>query len=159
MPWSSLPGSSVHGILQARILDELPFPSPGELPDPGIKTRSPALRGRFFTIWATREAMNMKHSILPRCHNFIVKWRIRLKELERYLSEWKEVILGFRSTGGLKVLREDSKFLLTRGSWCHLLTRLHARDYDIQKAEMSCLRKIKLTTFSFFFYHLSSLFH
>ena len=26
---------------------ELPFPSPGELPDPGIKSRSPALQGRF----------------------------------------------------------------------------------------------------------------
>ena len=38
------PGSSVHGILQARILDGLPFPSPGDLPDPGIKPRSPALQ-------------------------------------------------------------------------------------------------------------------
>ena len=27
----------------------LPFPSPGELPDPGIKPMSPALAGRFFT--------------------------------------------------------------------------------------------------------------
>ena len=40
----STPGSSVHGILQARILDGLPFPSPGDLPDPGIKLWSPALR-------------------------------------------------------------------------------------------------------------------
>ena len=30
----SLPGSSVRGICQARIL-ELPFPAPGDLPDPG----------------------------------------------------------------------------------------------------------------------------
>ena len=37
-------GSSVHGILQARILSGLPFPSPGDLPDPGIKPRSPALQ-------------------------------------------------------------------------------------------------------------------
>ena len=37
----SPPGSSVHGILQARILDGLPFPSPGNLPDPGIKPNSP----------------------------------------------------------------------------------------------------------------------
>ena len=29
-------GSSVHGILQARILEWLPFPSPGDLPNPGI---------------------------------------------------------------------------------------------------------------------------
>ena len=32
----SLPGSSVRGIFQARIL-EYSFPSPGDLPDPGIK--------------------------------------------------------------------------------------------------------------------------
>ena len=37
----SLPGFSVHGIFQARVL---PFPSPGDLPDPGIKPRSLALR-------------------------------------------------------------------------------------------------------------------
>ena len=39
----SLPGSSVHGILQARILEWLPFPSPGDLPDPGIEPGSPAM--------------------------------------------------------------------------------------------------------------------
>ena len=27
----------------------LPFPSPGDLPDPGIKSKSPALAGGFFT--------------------------------------------------------------------------------------------------------------
>ena len=32
----SPPGFSVHGISQARILEWLPFPSPGDLPDPGI---------------------------------------------------------------------------------------------------------------------------
>ena len=35
----------------------LPFPSPGDLPDPGIEPRSPALLGRFFMAWATREAL------------------------------------------------------------------------------------------------------
>ena len=38
---SSPPGSSVHGILQARILEWVAFPSPGDLLNPGIKTRSP----------------------------------------------------------------------------------------------------------------------
>ena len=28
----------------------MPFPSPGDLPDPGIETTSPELAGRFFTI-------------------------------------------------------------------------------------------------------------
>ena len=45
----SPPASSVHGISQARILEWLPFPSPGDLPNPGIPPKSPALAGRFFT--------------------------------------------------------------------------------------------------------------
>ena len=41
----SPPGSSVHGILQARTLEwVLPFPSPGDLPDPEIEPGSPALK-------------------------------------------------------------------------------------------------------------------
>ena len=40
----SPPGSSVHEILQARTLEWLPFPSPGDLPNPGIKPKSPALQ-------------------------------------------------------------------------------------------------------------------
>ena len=35
---------TVHGILQARILDWVAFPSPGDLPNPGIKLGSPALQ-------------------------------------------------------------------------------------------------------------------
>uniref|UniRef100_A0A8C6FPU7 Translationally-controlled tumor protein n=1 Tax=Moschus moschiferus TaxID=68415 RepID=A0A8C6FPU7_MOSMO len=44
----SLLGFSVHGILQARILG-LPFPSPGDLPDPGIEPGSPALEADALT--------------------------------------------------------------------------------------------------------------
>ena len=43
----SLPGFSVHGI--PEYWSELPFPSPGDLSNPGVKPRSPALAGRFFT--------------------------------------------------------------------------------------------------------------
>ena len=40
----SPPGSSVHGILQARKLEWEPFLSPGALPDPGIEPGSPVLQ-------------------------------------------------------------------------------------------------------------------
>ena len=41
----SPPGSSVHGIFQARILECVAiFSSPGDLPDPSNKPRSPALQ-------------------------------------------------------------------------------------------------------------------
>ena len=45
----SPPGFSVHGILQQEYWSVLPFPSPGYLSDPGIKLKSPALAGGFFT--------------------------------------------------------------------------------------------------------------
>ena len=35
---------SVHGTLQANYWSGLPFPSPGDLPNPGIKPRFPALQ-------------------------------------------------------------------------------------------------------------------
>ena len=40
----SLPGSSVHGILQVRILEGVAISLPGDFPHPGIKPRSPALQ-------------------------------------------------------------------------------------------------------------------
>ena len=42
----SLPGFSVDGIFQARILEWLPLLSPGDLPNPGIEPGSPALSRR-----------------------------------------------------------------------------------------------------------------
>ena len=41
---NSPPGSSVHGMLQARIWSGLPFPPPGDLPNPETEPRSPVLQ-------------------------------------------------------------------------------------------------------------------
>ena len=52
----SLPGSSVHGILQARILQWAAMPSSMDLPDLGKEPRSsmsPALAGGFFSTSTT----------------------------------------------------------------------------------------------------------
>ena len=52
------PGSSVHGISQARILEWGAISSPRDLPDPEFKPAppvSPALTGRFFTTRGTME--------------------------------------------------------------------------------------------------------
>ena len=53
----SPPGSSVHGILQARILEwvAISFSRGSSWPRDG--TGSPGLEGGFFTVWATREAL------------------------------------------------------------------------------------------------------
>ena len=38
---------------------ELPFPSPGDLPDPGIEPMSPALEGGFFITEPPRKLINV----------------------------------------------------------------------------------------------------
>ena len=56
----SPPGSSVRGVLQARILEWVAISYSGNLSDPGIEPlslMSPALAGRFFTPSATWEAL------------------------------------------------------------------------------------------------------
>ena len=61
----SPPASSVHGNSQEECWSRLPFPSPGDLLDPGIETASPeapALTVWFFTTWATRKPIS---TILP----------------------------------------------------------------------------------------------
>ena len=45
----SLPGSSLHGILQQEYWTGLPFPSPGDLPNLGIKPQTPALQADALT--------------------------------------------------------------------------------------------------------------
>ena len=59
----SPPSSSVHGIFQAKILEWLPFPSPENLPDPGIEPTSPALTGGFFTTEPAGKPKNMRTAV------------------------------------------------------------------------------------------------
>ena len=54
----NLPGSSVHGISQARILEWLPFPSPGSLPDPG----SPVLQEDYLPSEPPRKSLTLPGS-------------------------------------------------------------------------------------------------
>ena len=52
----SLPGSSVHGISQARILEWVAIPFSRGSFQPRDQTRLSHVAGRFFNIWATSEA-------------------------------------------------------------------------------------------------------
>ena len=61
----SPPGSSVHGILQARILSGLPLPPPGDLPDPGIEHRSSALQADSLSIQPAGKPLENTTSDFP----------------------------------------------------------------------------------------------
>ena len=52
----SPPGSSVHGILQARILEWIAMPSSRVSSWPRDQTHVSCIASRFLTIWVTREA-------------------------------------------------------------------------------------------------------
>ena len=52
----SPPGSSVHGILQTRIVEWVAIPFSRGSSRPRDQTQVYCIAGRFFTIWATREA-------------------------------------------------------------------------------------------------------
>ena len=50
----SLPGSSVYGILQARILEWVAIPFSRGSFQPSDRTRVSCIAGRFFTVWVTQ---------------------------------------------------------------------------------------------------------
>ena len=81
------PGSSVHGILQTRILEWVAGPSSRDLPDPGIEPASlmsPALAGEFFTTSTTWEApLNVSPTQLPLARSAKGLW-----PLPRPLNFW-----------------------------------------------------------------------
>ena len=53
----SPPGSSVHGILQARILEWITIPYSRGSSQPRDWTEVSCIAGRFSTVWDTREAL------------------------------------------------------------------------------------------------------
>ena len=56
----SPPGSSGHGILQARILEWVAIPFSRGSSQPRDQTCISCIAGRFFTVWATRDAPKRK---------------------------------------------------------------------------------------------------
>ena len=58
-------GSSVHGILQTRILEWVPCPPPGDLPDTGIDPRCPALQVDSLPSEPPEKPMNTGVGSLP----------------------------------------------------------------------------------------------
>ena len=59
------PGSFVHGILQARILEWVAIPFSRRSSQPRDWTWVSCIASRFFTHWATREALSLRYKC---CH-------------------------------------------------------------------------------------------
>ena len=83
----SPPGSSVHGISQARILEWVAIPFSRGSSQPRAQTWVSCIAGRFFTVCATREAISSQWAFI----NFPSRlaqdrlrwyWPLELQELE-----------------------------------------------------------------------------
>ena len=66
----SLPGSSVHGIFQVRILEWVGIPFSRGSSQPRDGSRVSYISGRFFTRWTTREAQ-LVLELLPNKRRFL----------------------------------------------------------------------------------------
>ena len=75
----SPPGSSVHGILQARILEWVAMPSSRGSSQPRDQTQVSCTGGRFFTIWATREAHHLHSSQTSVCLQYVSQFSLLKK--------------------------------------------------------------------------------
>ena len=83
----SLPGSSVHGISQARILDWVTVSFPGDLPNPGLELTSPELTGGFFTIESPgKPHIHSRHAIYQNYyHCFYLAWMLTVFQIENWV--------------------------------------------------------------------------
>ena len=83
-------GSSVHGILQERILSGLPCPHPRDLPDPGMAFLiSPALAGGFFASSPTWEALFRSTTYSLIRYFFYIYWNIGAVYVSWILSPYQ----------------------------------------------------------------------
>ena len=96
----SPPDSSVNGISQARILEWLPFPSPGDLPYPRIEPASPSL---------LVDSLPLNHQMVYTCYHYsllygqrIFKDNLTPSKKSYMLIREPQTSLKFNTTGLLK---------------------------------------------------------
>ena len=72
------PGSSVRGIYRQECWSGSSFPSPEDLPDPGIKPMSPVLACRFFTtkppgkpVPVSMRSQRVRHKLATEKHQLV----------------------------------------------------------------------------------------
>ena len=126
--WSP-PGSSVHGVLQARILEWVTMPSSRGSSWPRGRTWVSCTGGRFFTTWATREALQIEVIFFNSSHLHVLSFLFSL------MTEWRLF------EGGLEVLGKTCPPV--SHNWSEASTRLHFWSsfcYDLEQLFSTMIR-------------------
>ena len=91
-PWTVTHHTSLSmGLPRQEYWGGLPFPPPGDLPDPGMEPESPALAGRFFTTASPGK---------PEAHSY--PYVIKLRQNNLCFRSWIEmvpILVGFGVVG------------------------------------------------------------
>ena len=90
----SLPVSTGHGIPQARIMERVTIPFSRGSTQPRDQTQGLLIAGRFFTIWAIREAPKstdsnvtiLNYICISSNHSILFKWHLYLL-IQNWLRE------------------------------------------------------------------------
>ena len=126
----SLPGSSIHGIFQARVLKWIAISFSRRSSQPRDWTRVFHTVGRRFTVWATREVIYSETEQLTlsvfslllvpgdgkRC------WRVRIEGIRTWPESWVTFLLNhffwllhcIHRKSKVRILVEDVKYFLLR---------------------------------------------
>ena len=102
----SPPGSSLHGILQARVLEWVALSFSRGSSWCRDRTQVSCIPGRHFNLWATREAQSNSQSsrIKPRWAIFTLMVRPRPVFKEHTIT-WEEFMNGVRQCRNISVLK------------------------------------------------------
>ena len=87
----NLPGSSVHGILQARILESVAISFSRGSSQAMDRTQVSCIAGRLFTVWATREAIERIGcgKILWKSGPWVLQWSEISQLSWKVFNKWK----------------------------------------------------------------------
>ena len=85
---------AVHGVLQARILEWVSFPSPGDLPNPGIEPRSPTLQVDSLPAEPQGKSKNTGVDSLS-----LLQWIFPTQELNRGLLHCRRILYQLNYQG------------------------------------------------------------
>ena len=95
---------TVHGILQARILEWVAFPFPTGSSQPRDRTQVSDIAGGFFTSWATREAQI---------------WQGQLKDLSYAYQNALRVFKSMICNKGSTRRESESRWVVSDSLWPH----------------------------------------